>query len=71
MIILSTNAVEYFQLFGMGKIFTVIGKDLPPLKLHFFAHKIAKNRHMKYNIHVYNCTKVRQRWLISKLAIGV
>ena len=49
--ILSTNADEQkkeFQIFGIDKKITVVGKYFPSLKLqHFFTDNISKNRHMK------------------------
>ena len=39
---------KYFQIFGIGKIFTVIGKYFPSFKLrHFLIHNISRNRYMK------------------------
>ena len=45
----SCRTKKKFQTLGIGKIFTVIGKYFPLLKLRqSFTNNISKNRHMKY-----------------------
>ena len=46
-LVISKKVVQYFR---HGVNIQCDREIFPPVKLHFFAHNISKNRHMKYNI---------------------